>query len=77
MEPILTHPDSWLSLLGTVALLIGTYIANRYVVPFLKIGKRQKYAQLIATIADEVTDDLRNKYPEEEWLKHLDEAVDR
>lgn len=24
----------------------------------------------------EITDDLKMKYPEKEWLKHLDEAVD-
>jgi hypothetical protein len=77
MESILEHPDSWLSLLATVALVAVTYIANRYVIPFLKVGKRQRYARLVATIADEVTDDLRNRYPDEEWLKRLDEAVDR
>jgi hypothetical protein len=77
MEPILTEPNSWLGLLSSVALLIATYIAKRYVIPFLQIGKREKYALFIAAIADEMTDDLRHKYPDKEWLAHLDEAVDR
>jgi len=76
MEALLLQPGSWVSVLGSVALLLAGHIANKYVIPFLKVGKRQQYAQFIATIADEVTDDLRNKYPNKSWLKHIDEAVD-
>ncbi len=76
MESILSQAGSLAGLLGSVALVLATYVANKYVIPFLKVGKRQYYAQFIATIADEVTDDLRNKYPDKQWLKHLDEAVD-
>jgi len=46
------------------------------VIPFLRIGKRQQYALYIGNIADDVTDELRNKYPQKEWLKHIDEVVD-
>ena len=77
MESILSQAGSWGGLLGSVALVLATYVANKYVIPFLKVGKRQKYAQFIATIANEVTDDLRNRYPDKKWLKYLDEAVDR
>ena len=77
MEAVLSQAGSWAGLLGSVALVLATYVANKYVIPFLKVGKRQHYAQFIATIADEVTDDLRNKYPNKLWLKHLDEAIDR
>jgi hypothetical protein len=77
MESILAQTDSWLGPLGSVALLLATYVAKKYVIPFLQVGKRQRYAQFIAAIADEVTDDLRSKYPNKQWLKHLDEAVDR
>jgi hypothetical protein len=77
MEPILTQPDSWLGLLGSIALVAATYVAKKYVIPFLQVGKRQRYARFIATIADEVTDDLRHSYPNQEWPKHLDQAVDR
>ena len=77
MEALLSQPDSWISVLGSVALLLAGWAANKYAIPFLKVGKRQKYAQFIATIANEVIDDLRNKYPDRKWLKYLDEAVDR
>ncbi len=76
MEPLLSESNSWGGLLGSVALMLATYLAQRYVIPFLKVGKRERYAQFIATIADEVTDALSNKYPNKEWLKHLDEAID-
>ncbi|MFQ6008155.1 MAG: hypothetical protein ACE5K8_04310 [Candidatus Zixiibacteriota bacterium] len=77
MESILSQAGSWGGLLGSLALVLASYLANRYVIPFLQVGKRQHYAQFVATIADEVTDDLRTKYPNKQWLKHLDEAVDR
>ncbi|MEW5994390.1 MAG: hypothetical protein AB1744_08335 [Candidatus Zixiibacteriota bacterium] len=77
MEFLFTEPGSWISVLGSVALVVAGHIANKYVIPFLKVGKRQKYAEYIARIADEVTDDIRSKYPQRQWLKHLDEAVDQ
>lgn len=76
MEQLLASSSSWMNLLGSVGILFAGHIANKYIIPFLKIGKRKQYAQYIATIADEVTDDLKSKYEEKEWLKHLDEAVD-
>ena len=76
MESILAESNSWGGLLGSLGLMLATYLAQRYVIPFLKVGKRERYAQFIATIADEVTDALRSKYPDKEWLKHLDEAID-
>jgi len=76
MNAIFSSTGSWLGLLGSVGLLLAGHIAKKYVIPFLKIGKRQHYAQYIAIIADEITDDLINKYPQKSWLKHLDEAVD-
>ena len=36
-----------------------------------------RYAQFIAYIADDVTDELAAKYPEKEWLRYLDEAIDK
>ena len=65
-----------MGLLGTVAMALATYAANRYVIPFLRVGERQRYAGYIAAIADDLTDELRHKYPDREWLKHLDEAID-
>lgn len=76
MESLFSEPSSWLSMLGSVGMLLIGHVANKYVIPFLKIGKRKQYAQYVATIADEITDDLKNKHPEKDWLKYLDTAVD-
>ncbi len=77
MGAIVTDPMSWLGVLGSVGVLLAGNAIRKYVLPFLRVGKRHKYAQYIGMIADEVTDDLRALYPEKEWLKHLDDAVDR
>ena len=66
-----------LGLLASVVVIVTTWLANKYVIPFLQVGRRQRYAALIATLADEVTDELRQQYPQKQWLLHLDEAVDR
>ncbi|PWB69059.1 hypothetical protein C3F09_10665 [candidate division GN15 bacterium] len=75
MDSISIQGNSWLGLLGSVGLLLASYLAKRYVIPFLQVGKRQQYAQYIAVIADEVIDELRLKYPDRQWLTHLDEAI--
>lgn len=72
----LVRADSWLSVLGSVGLILAGHVVNKYLLPFLNIGHRRKYAEYIAGIADEVTDDLRERYPDKTWLSHLDEAVD-
>jgi hypothetical protein len=77
MECSIFQPDSWLGVLGSIGLIMAGHVIKKYVIPFLSAGKRQQYAKYIAMIADEVTDDLRRKYPEKEWLRHLDEAIDR
>ena len=73
---LFSEPTSWLGILGSAGLVLLGHVVNKYVLPFLKVGNRKQYAGYIASIADEVTDDLKNKYPDKEWLKHLDEAVD-
>jgi hypothetical protein len=75
MDSIMQTP-SVLGILGALGLTLAGYLAQRFVIPFLKVGKREKYAQFIATIAGEVIDDLRARYPNKKWLEHLDEAVE-
>lgn len=75
MLPTFISGDSWLGILGTVGLLLVSYVAKKYVIPFLQIGKRQKYAEYIAVIADDVVSELQHKYPDKTWLQHLDEAI--
>ena len=77
MESLFSQSGSLFGLLGSIGLLVAGHVARKYVVPFLSLGKRHRDAQYIATIADEVTDELRAKYPEKDWMRHLDEAVDQ
>jgi len=63
--------------LGSAVVAVAGWVGARYLAPFLKIGKRKQYAQWIAVIADEITDELVQKYPEKKWLERLNEAVDK
>ncbi len=76
LEASIFQSGSFLSALGSIGLILISHVANKYVIPYLKTGKKRRYAEFIAMIADEVTDDLRQRYPEKEWLKHIDEAID-
>jgi len=75
MDSVAISGNSWLGLLGSLGLMLASYLAKRYVIPFLQVGKRQQFARYITVIADEVIDELRLKYPDRQWLAHLDEAI--
>ena len=77
LETIFTSVAGWFGMVGTVILTLVGYIGKKYLIPYLVVAKRRQYAVWIAAIADEVTDDLRNRYPNNEWIVHLDAAVDR
>ncbi|MEZ5360142.1 MAG: hypothetical protein R3F48_15100 [Candidatus Zixiibacteriota bacterium] len=72
--------DNVLSLFGGLGSVLGVFIsyaANKYIAPLLQVEKNRRYANWISAIADEVTDDLRLKYPNNRWLEELDRAVDK
>lgn len=72
--------NSLLKAAGGIWIVLGiliTFTAKKYLVPFLLVERNRRYAEWIARIADEVTDDLVRRYPDEQWLKFLDQAVDR
>jgi hypothetical protein len=77
LEVLLTNGLAWGGMIGSVILILVGHLTKKYLIPFLVIGRRREYARWIAAIADEVTDDLRARYPENEWIVHLDEAVDK
>lgn len=76
MDSLFSDGTSWLGILGSLGVTFLGFLAQKYIIPFLKVGKRRAYAQYIAAIADEVIDSLRARYPDKAWLKHLDEAVE-
>lgn len=75
METIFAD-NGWLNILGSVALTLAGFVANKYIIPFLNVGRRKKYAEYIAAIAEEAIDELRTKYPDKTWLEHLQEAIE-
>ena len=77
VETILSYALSSTGAVGSVVMLIVGWVAKRYLVPFLQVAKRRQYALYISAIADDVTDDLRAKYPDKEWANQLDQAVDK
>jgi len=77
LDTLLSGITSWTGLLGTIGLTLAGYFARRYIIPFLPVGQRHLYAEYIARIADDLTDELRARYPQKQWLAHLDEAIER
>ncbi len=63
--------------IGALLMTCLAWLAKKYLVPLLKTEQRRRYAEFIAAIADEVTDELRQKYPGKSWAVYIDEAVDK
>ncbi|PKK83428.1 MAG: hypothetical protein CVT49_08390 [candidate division Zixibacteria bacterium HGW-Zixibacteria-1] len=63
--------------IGAVFMALVVWLTRKYLVPFLVVEKRRRYARYISCIADEITDDLVRKYPDKEWVVYFDEAVDK
>jgi hypothetical protein len=63
--------------LGGILLLFLGWGIKRYLIPFLDTELRRKMAEYVLLIADEVTDQLVAKYPQNELFKWLDQAVDK
>jgi hypothetical protein len=63
--------------LGGLLLLFSGWAVKKYLIPFLDTELKKKMAEYILLIADEVTDQLVAKYPQNELFKWLDQAVDK
>lgn len=63
--------------IGAILMAVAVWLARKYLVPYLAVERHRRYAEYIALIADDVTDDLIARYPDNAWLKRLDEAVDK
>jgi hypothetical protein len=69
--------DKTFAALGALLLLVLGWVVKKYLVPFLDTEVKKQMAEYVFLIADEVTDQLVAKYPENELLKWLDQAVDK
>ncbi len=63
--------------LGAILLLLLGWAVKKYLIPFLDTELKKKLAEYVLLIADEVTDQLVAKYPKNELLKWMDQAVDK
>ena len=63
--------------LGAILLLLLGWAIKKYLIPFLDTELKKKMAEYVLLIADEVTDQLVAKYPQNELLRWLDQAVDK
>jgi len=69
--------NNTLQALGAILLLLLGLVAKHYLIPYLNTELKKKMAEYVLLIADEVTDQLVAKYPKNEVLKWLDQAVDK
>ena len=79
---ILSGLGGWVSqntfeALGAILFLLLGWMTKRYLIPFLNTELRKRMAEYVLLIADEVTDQLVAKYPKNELLRWLDQAVDK
>jgi uncharacterized membrane protein len=63
--------------LGALFLLLLGWVVKKYLIPFLDTELKKKMAEYVLLIADEVTDQLVAKYPQNELFRWLDQAVDK
>jgi hypothetical protein len=77
IEFLTNHLIGLLGGFGAVSLTLIMWFAKKYLVPYLKVEKRRRFAEYIAVIADDITDELIRKYPDKDWIKKIDEAVDK
>lgn len=79
---VLLAPFSWVaqsaenSIISIVFLLM-VWLVKKYLVPLIGTEIRQKTAELILRIADDITDELVGTYPDEKIYQYLDKAVDK
>ncbi len=73
MINILSFENAILAILSMVVAFVG----RNYLLPLLMVEKRRRYAKWIAHLADEITDDLLARYPDNRWMKFVDESVDK
>lgn len=69
--------NNTLHALGGILLLLLGWAVKKYLIPYLNTHFKKKMAEYVMLIADEVTDQLVAKYPKNELVKWLDQAVDK
>lgn len=63
--------------ISALLLFFVGWAVKKWLIPFLSTEARKKVAEYVLVIADEVTDWLVAKYPEQDFYDYLDKAVDK
>jgi len=73
---ILEHGLAMLGGIWSIVGVVVVWIAKKYLVPWLKVDERKKYATYIVQIADEMIEAAMAKWPGEKWLGRVDEIIE-
>lgn len=79
---VLVAPFAWVAQSAensiiSIAFLLLVWLVKKYLVPLIGTEIRQKTAELILRIADDITDELVATYPDEKIYQYLDIAIDK
>jgi len=79
---VLVAPFSWAvqsaeNSIISIAFLLMVWVVKKYLVPLIGTEIKQKTAELILRIADDITDELVANYPDKKVYQYLDIAVDK
>jgi hypothetical protein len=72
-----------LTILGGIGVLftVGVWFAywafKKWVLPLIKTQEQKDIAMNIVTVADDITDNLVEMFPDDKWDNHLDGLVDK
>jgi len=73
---ILNHSGVLIGGLWALVLPLLARWVRSEVRPYIQTERRRRMAQWIGYLADDLTDELRVRYPQSQWIQRLDEAVD-
>jgi hypothetical protein len=76
LEAILTWLLNQFGGLHNVVITAVVLLTAKVALPWLQAGTRMRYAAHLSHLADEITDDLIARYPDNRWTQVLDDAVD-
>ena len=79
---VLLAPFGWIAQsaensLITIAFALMVWLVKKYLLPLIGTEIRQKTAELILRIADDITDELVASSPDEKVYIYLDAAIDK
>lgn len=66
-----------IGVLFTVGIWFAYWAFKKWVLPLIKTQEQKDIAMNIVTVADDITDNLVEMFPDAKWDDHLDKLVDK